>query len=112
MLKMQAMIGVSMKTSQLLKIALVPILAISTLLSISNTALADYLTSEGYGGEYRYELWSSDDGQKYYLKIWDKDEDPKQDNYRKTRNFESSRKALIHFDCNYAEKSLPECPKR
>jgi len=111
MLKMQGMIGVSMKISQLLKIALVPILAISTLLSISNTALAKYLTSEGYGGNYRYELYSADDGSKYYLKVWYKDQDPKKDPYYRFEVFESSRKALNHFDCYYADKSLPECPK-
>jgi hypothetical protein len=109
MLKMQAIIGVSMKTSQLLKIALVPILAISTLLSISNTALANYLTSEGYGGDYRYELYSADDGSKYYLKVWYKDQDPKKDPYYRFGVFESSRKALIHFDCEYAKKKLREC---
>ena len=107
---MQSIIGVSMKKSKLLKIVLVPILAISTLLSISNTALADYLISEGYGGEYRYELWSSDDGN-YYLKIWNRDENPQKDNYTTTGNFESSGEALNHFDCYYAGKSLPECPK-
>ncbi|WP_083389462.1 hypothetical protein [Trichormus sp. NMC-1] len=111
MLGIEAQIGSSMKTTQVLKIALIPILAISTLLSISNTALADYLRSEGFGGEYRYELWSTDDGNDYYLKIWDKDKDPQTDSYRKTRSFKSSREALIHFDCNYAGKSLPECPK-
>jgi hypothetical protein len=108
---MQAVSGVSMKTSQISKIVLIPMLAISTLLSISSTALADYLRSEGFGGEYRYELWSSDDGDKYYLKIWDKDENPQKDSYSRTGNFKSSREALIHFDCNYADKSLPQCPK-
>ncbi|WP_242045330.1 hypothetical protein [Anabaena catenula] len=100
-----------MKTTQVIKIALIPILAISTLLSISKTALADYLRSEGFGGEYRYELWSSDDGNNYYLKIWDKDEDPQKDSYVTTGNFESSGEALTEFDCNYANNSLPECPK-
>ncbi|MDP5016796.1 MAG: hypothetical protein NWQ43_05750 [Dolichospermum sp.] len=99
-----------MKTSQVLKIALIPMLAISTLLSIANTAVADYLRSEGYGGEYRYELWSSDDGNNYYLKIWNRDENPQKDSYVTTGNFESSAEALNDFDCNYARKSLPECP--
>jgi hypothetical protein len=108
---MQMIIGVSMKTSQLLKIALVPILAISTLLSISNTALADYLRGEGRGGDYIYELWSTDDGSSYYLKIWSDKANPKKDPSSKTRSFKSSREALIYFDCNYAGKSLPECPK-
>ncbi|WP_242039699.1 hypothetical protein [Anabaena sphaerica] len=92
--------------------AILPILTVITLIVAPNAALADYLRSEGYGGEYRYELWSSDDGQKYYLKIWDKDEDPQKDSYKTTRNFKSSREALIYFDCNYTDKSLPECPKR
>jgi hypothetical protein len=111
MLKVLAMIGVSMKTSQVLKTALVPILAISTLLSISNTALADYLRSEGRGGDYVYELWSNDDGSSYYLKIWSDQANSKKDPSSKTRSFKSSRDALIYFDCNYAGKSLPECPK-
>ncbi len=98
MLKMSAIIGVSMKTSQLLKIALVPILAISTLLSISSTALADYLTSEGYGGDYYYELWSSDDNKEYYLKIYDRDEDRTKYNYWTVGGFKSSREALNYFD--------------
>ncbi|RUS95048.1 hypothetical protein [Trichormus variabilis] len=111
MLKIKAKISVSMKTTQVIKIALIPILAISTLLSISKTALADYLRSEGFGGEYRYELCSTDDGSDYYLKIWDKNENPQKDSYSQTRSFKSSREALIHFDCNYANNSLPECPK-
>ncbi len=110
MIKMQAMIGVSMKTSQLLKIALVPILAISTLVSISNKALADYQRGEGRGGDYLYELWSTDDGSRYYLKIWSDKADPKKDPSSQTGSFESSREALNYFDCNYARKSLPECP--
>jgi hypothetical protein len=100
-----------MKTIQLLKIALVPILAISTLLSVSHTALADYLRGNGRGGDYIYELWSTDDGSSYYLKIWSDKEDPQKNPFTKTRSFKSSREALNHFDCNYAHKSLPECPK-
>jgi hypothetical protein len=100
-----------MRISTILKVAALPIFSVITLISAPNTALADYLRSDGYGGEYRYELWSSDDGQKYYLKIWDKDADTQKDSYRKTGNFESSRDALIYFDCNYTEKSLPQCPK-
>ncbi|MBD2569066.1 hypothetical protein [Anabaena lutea] len=111
MLGIKAKFGSSMKTTQVLKIALIPIIAIPTLISISKTALADYLRSEGFGGEYRYELWSTDDGNNYYLKIWDKDEDPQTDKSSQTGNFKSSREALIHFDCNYADNSLPECPK-
>ncbi|MFM2061971.1 MAG: hypothetical protein RLZZ507_1641 [Cyanobacteriota bacterium] len=101
-----------MKTVKILKVVLLPILTVITLMTANNAALADYLRSEGYGGEYRYELWSSDDGTDYYLKIWNKDADPQKDSYLRSVNFRSSREALIYFDCNYAEKSLPQCPKR
>jgi hypothetical protein len=74
-----------MKTSQLLKIALVPILAISTLLSVSHTALADYLRGNGRGGDYIYELWSTDDGSSYYLKIWSDKEDTQKNPFIKTK---------------------------
>ncbi|MGM3305533.1 hypothetical protein ACSQ6I_05990 [Anabaena sp. WFMT] len=107
----KAIIGVSMKTTKILKIALIPILTISTLLSVSKTALADYLRSEGRGGDYLYELWSTDDGSNYYLKIWNDKEDPKKDPSSQTGSFESSGEALNYFDCYYANKSLPECPK-
>jgi hypothetical protein len=100
-----------MKVTQILKIAVIPILTILTFLSLSNSALADYLTSQGAGGDYRYELWSSDDGSYYYLKIWSDKADPNNDPDSTTGSFESSREALIYFDCNYAGKNLPECPK-
>ncbi|MFN5874224.1 MAG: hypothetical protein ACK44G_17115 [Aphanizomenon sp.] len=100
-----------MKTGQILKVAVLPILTVFTLVSVPKTARADYLTSEGYGGEYRYELWSSDNGKEYHLKIWDKNQDTKKDNVMSVVRFESSRKALNYFDCYYAHKSLPECPK-
>jgi hypothetical protein len=96
-----------MKTGQILKVAVLPILTVFTLVSVPKTAIADYLTSEGYGGEYRYELWSKE----YHLKIWDKNQDTKKDNVMSVVRFESSRKALNYFDCYYAHKSLPECPK-
>lgn len=100
-----------MKTVKIFRVVALPILAVITLMSAPNTALADYLRSEGYGGDYRYELWSSDDGRDYYLKIWKKDDDPQKDSYLRSVNFRSSREALIYFDCNYTEKSLPQCPK-
>lgn len=100
-----------MKTAQILKMGLMPVLAIFTSLCVSNIALADYRTGEGAGGNYRYELWSSDDGKYYYLKIWSDKADPNNDRYSTTRGFQSSREALIYFDCNYAGKSLPACPK-
>jgi hypothetical protein len=112
MLDIQAVICVSMKTSQLLKIALIPILTASTLLSMSTTVLADKRKGQGIGGDYRYELWATEKNRSYYLKIWTRKSNPKKDPYlKKTRGFDSSRKALIYFDCNYAKKSLPQCPQ-
>ncbi|WP_373525733.1 hypothetical protein [Nostoc sp.] len=98
-----------MKLIQILKVAVIPVLTGLSFLSTSNTALADYLNSEGVGGNYRYELWSSDDNSGYYLKIWLNEASPTSDPYSTTRAFTSSREALINFDCNYAEKNLPEC---
>ncbi len=73
-----------------------------SLLSASNKALADYLTSQGSGGDYRYELWSSDDNSHYYLKVWSSEASQNSDSYTTTRAFTSTREALIYFDCNYA----------
>jgi hypothetical protein len=98
-----------MKLIQILKVAAIPVLAVLSLVSASNTALADYLNSEGGGGDYRYQLWSSDDNNYYYLKIWLNEASPESDPYSTTTTFTSSREALIDFDCNYAHKSLPEC---
>ncbi|MDZ7960766.1 MAG: hypothetical protein RMY34_23280 [Aulosira sp. DedQUE10] len=98
-----------MKVTKALKIVVIPVLAVLSFVSTANTALADYLNSEGNGGEYRYELWSTDDGSAYYLKIWDRDAAPESSPNATTRAFESSRKALIYFDCNYAKKNLAEC---
>lgn len=98
-----------MKLIQILKVAVIPVLTVFSLLSASNKALADYLNSEGAGGNYRYELWSTDDNSGYYLKIWLNEASPKSDPYSTTRRFTSSREALIDFDCNYAEKNLLEC---
>lgn len=58
-----------MKLIQILKLAVIPILTVFSFVSTSNTALADYLTSQGSGGNSRYELWSTDDNSYYYLKI-------------------------------------------
>lgn len=100
-----------MKLSQILKIAVIPVLSGFTFVSASNTALADYLNSQGSGGDYRYELWSSDDNSNYYLKIWSVEASPTSSPYTTTGGFDSSREALTYFDCNYAERSLPECPR-
>ncbi|WP_193914574.1 hypothetical protein [Desmonostoc muscorum] len=100
-----------MKLVQILKVAVIPVLSVFTFVSASNTALADYLNSQGSGGDYRYELWSSDDNSSYYLKIWLYEASPTSSPRTTTGAFDSSREALIYFDCNYAERSLPECPK-
>ncbi|MEH2425392.1 MAG: hypothetical protein V7K48_32165 [Nostoc sp.] len=100
-----------MKLIQILRVAVIPVLTVLSLLSASNKVLADYLTSQGSGGNYRYELWSTDDNSGYYLKIWLNEASPKSDAYSTTRTFPSTREALIDFDCNYAERSLPECPR-
>ncbi|MEH2160692.1 MAG: hypothetical protein V7K38_06505 [Nostoc sp.] len=79
------------------------------MLSASNQALADYLTSQGSGGNHRYELWSTDDNNYYYLKIWSSEASSNSDAYSTTRSFTSTREALIYFDCKYAGRHLPEC---
>ncbi|AFY34427.1 hypothetical protein [Calothrix sp. PCC 7507] len=99
-----------MKLTQIIKASVIPILTVFSLLLTSNAALADYLIGEGSGGNYRYELWS-DDNNNYYLKIWTREASENSDRYTITTGFASSRDALIHFDCNYAGKSLPECPR-
>lgn len=98
-----------MKLSQLFKLATISVLTTLSLVSTSNTALADYLTSQGAGGNYRYELWQSDNGDSYYLKIWLQEASPESDQYYTSMGFSSSREALVYFDCNYANKNLPEC---
>ena len=98
-----------MQFSQIVKLAVITVLTALSTLGMSNIALADYLKSQGTGGDYRYELWSTDDNKIYYLKIWRREANPTSSPYTITRYFDSSRDALIYFDCNYAEKNLPEC---
>ncbi|MBC6430207.1 hypothetical protein FM036_04875 [Nostoc sp. HG1] len=98
-----------MKLIQILKVAVIPVLTVLSLLSASNKVLADYLNSQGIGGNSRYELWSTDDNSYYYLKVWSSEASPDSDQYSTTTTFPSSREALIYFDCNYANKNLPEC---
>lgn len=100
-----------MKLGQILKLAVISVLSAFSILGISNLALADYRKGQGRGGDYRYELWSSDDHKSYYLKIWLRKASSDSYPHHITGYFDSSREALIHFDCYYAEKSLPECPK-
>ena len=101
-----------MKLIQILKVVVIPVLTVFSFVSASNTALADYLNSQGSGGNYRYELWSTDDNSGYYLKVWLYEASPKSDPHYTDGSFNSSREALIYFDCNYAKKSLPECPRQ
>ncbi|MHC5724811.1 MAG: hypothetical protein ACYT04_64205 [Nostoc sp.] len=101
-----------MKLIQILKVAVIPVLTVFSFLSTSNTALADYLTSQGSGGQYRYELWSTDDNNDYYLKIWSNQASPESASYSPTPHFSSTSKALIYFDCHYGGQNLPECPRR
>ncbi len=98
-----------MKLIQILKVAVIPVLTVLSLLSASNKVLADYFNSQGSGGDYRYELWSTDNNSDYYLKVWLYEASPTSEAYTTTRRFTSSREALIYFDCNYAERNLPEC---
>ncbi|WP_335212133.1 hypothetical protein [Nostoc sp.] len=94
-----------MKLIQILKVAAIPVLTVFSFLSTSNTALADYLTSNGSGGEYRYELWSTNDNNDYYLKIWSSEASPESTSYSTTRHFSSTSEALDYFDCNYSGRA-------
>ncbi|WP_427162687.1 hypothetical protein ACQFX9_14785 [Aliinostoc sp. HNIBRCY26] len=97
-----------MKLNHLFRLAAITVLTAFSFVSTINTALADYLSSEGMGGKYRYELWQSDNNT-YYLKIWLQDASSGSRSYTTTSQFSSSRDALIYFDCNYAQRDLPEC---
>lgn len=85
------------------------VLTTAALLTLSNVATADYLVSNGGGGNYNYQLWADEDNFHYYLKIWSRKEDPSSEPSSTTRNFESTRDALNYFDCSYADKDLPVC---
>ena len=98
-----------MKFIQILKVAVIPVLTVLSLLSASNKVLADYLNNQGSGGNYRYELWSTDDNSRYYLKVWLYEASPNSNPRYTSRAFTSIREALIYFDCKYAGKNLPEC---
>ncbi len=96
--------------NRILKTAAITAITAFSLLFTANAVLADYLSSEGGGGNYRYELWS-DGNNGYYLKIWREEASKNSAPYRVSGKFDSSREALVYFDCYYAEKSLPECPR-
>lgn len=83
--------------------------AVATVL-IPTTVMADSSVSSGSGGKYSYELWQTTNNE-YYLKIWNRDSSTQESPSRISHYFQSSREALDHFDCVYAEKSLPVCPR-
>jgi len=90
-------------------------LTTATILTASTTAMADSLVGNGSGGDsrgdYTYELWQTANNNGYYLKIWKRETNIQGEMLSPNPSFESSRKALDYFDCNYAGKSLPVCPK-
>ncbi|MBD1999700.1 hypothetical protein H6F88_17350 [Oculatella sp. FACHB-28] len=85
------------------------ILAMTTILLTTRAALADFRVSNGTGGNYAYQLWRTDDGTQYYLKIWSRRSYPNGSHFQ-SGSFESSRDALNYFDCEYGGRSLPSCP--
>jgi hypothetical protein len=92
-----------------LMLAFGSVVAAATVLLTASAALADFRVGNGTGGDYAYELWRTDDGALYYLKIWTRRSYPR-GSYFQSISFESSRDALNYFDCEYGERSLPSCP--
>jgi hypothetical protein len=86
-------------------------LTTAVLLSLSSVAMADSLVSNGSGGDHSYELWQSRDNTEYYLKVWKRQSYKDREPLWIVHNFQSSRQALDYFDCYYAGKSLPACPR-
>lgn len=95
----------------LFKKSILFILTTAAMLTTSSIVMADSLISNGGGGDYKYQLWRSTDNTQYYLKIWSRKSDRKSAPLYTTRSHPSSREALDDFDCNYAHKSLPSCPR-
>ncbi|MBW4566951.1 MAG: hypothetical protein KME31_02700 [Tolypothrix carrinoi HA7290-LM1] len=95
----------------LFKKSILFLLTTATMLTTSTIAMADSLISNGGGGNYKYQLWRSTDNTEYFLKIWNRDSSTNSAPSYITHSFESSRDALDYFDCNYANKSLPSCPR-
>lgn len=95
------------------KTTLLAILTLASLLAFPRIALADFMANSGSGGyydkstgrsyRYEYEVWSDDNNTAYTLKVWDSRDYPNGSSYRSV-TFESARKALDYFDCNYAQK--------
>lgn len=92
-----------------LMLAFSSIAAVATVLMTPGVALADFKVGNGTGGSYAYELWRTDDGTQYYLKIWARRSYPNGSHFQSS-SFESSRDALNYFDCQYGGRSLPSCP--
>lgn len=95
----------------LFKKSILFLLTTAAMLTTSTIAMADSLISNGGGGDYKYQLWRSTDNTQYYIKIWNRKSDPNSAPLHITRSYPSSREALDDFDCNYANKSLPSCPR-
>ncbi len=92
----------------------VALAAAVAVLTVSSAALADYQMSSGSAGsgdgkDYAYEIWSNDQNTAYTLKVWLRKTYPNSSPWIHT--FRSSIEAFNYFDCNYAQKSLPSCPK-
>jgi hypothetical protein len=74
-----------------------------TLIGTTLLAGAEFRVNTGTSGDYAYELWRSDDGWEYTLKIWYRRDYPDGSVYRHYGAFESSREALDYFECHYAD---------
>ncbi|MBW4651470.1 MAG: hypothetical protein KME20_00170 [Kaiparowitsia implicata GSE-PSE-MK54-09C] len=89
-------------------------LAIATTFTLAPTTATagDFRVSNGYGGEYAYEVWRSRDNTWYQLRVWRRQDYPRGAGFIVDRTFLSSREALTHFDCDYARRAIPQCPRR
>lgn len=93
----------------------VVLLVTASVFATASAALADYRMASGGAGsgdgqDYVYEIWSNDQNTSYTLKVWFRKDYP--DRAPRTHSFRSSREAFDYFDCNYARKSLPSCPRQ
>lgn len=76
----------------------------------SNQVIAGYLIHDGEGGDYTYELWSTSANYiQYFLKVWRREQNQNSRPLAIAGTFESTREALIYFDCHYANKHLSFC---
>ncbi len=88
-------------------------LAIATTFTLAPTTATagDFRVSNGYGGEYAYEVWRSRDNTWYQLRVWRRQDYPRGTTIA-MEQFPSSREALTRFDCDYARRAIPQCPRR